>query len=196
MLLLFLLCTACSSDSESIQRSTLQAAEKVVFIGDSITQLWPLDEYIPGAINLGVSSDETWQMLERFDAVITQHPSTVVILGGINDIRDNTSASTRDLFEMVRRAKEAGARVIVGTILPADINMGAYIDAERQLILVINDKIRRGALEHGYTVVDYHAAISQAGGLTSALYADQYLHPSRAGYDVMWNALRPVLNQE
>lgn len=70
--------------------------QRVVFIGDSITDLW--DEtgfggFFPGKpyINRGISGQTTPQMLVRFRAdVVALRPKVVVILAGTNDIAGNT----------------------------------------------------------------------------------------------------------
>ena len=66
---------------------------RVVFFGDSITDLWHLDEYFPGKpyINRGIGGQTTPQMLIRFrQDVIDLQPKVVVILAGTNDIAGNT----------------------------------------------------------------------------------------------------------
>src|SRR5213078_5017270 len=71
--------------------------ERVVFMGDSITDGWKLDKYFPGApyVNRGISGQTTSQMLLRFRAdVIDLHPKVVVILAGTNDISGNTGPMT------------------------------------------------------------------------------------------------------
>jgi lysophospholipase L1-like esterase len=196
LLMLLAACESGTTDNpQPLNQPRAELAGPVVFIGDSITQVMPTAEYVPGSVNLGVSGNETGQMLARFDDVLTLHPSVVVILGGTNDIRNRDSADPENLFLMVRRALDADARVIVGTLPPADINLGAHPEVERQLFIVMSDKIREGAMSHGYDVADYEKAILDHGGLIPSLYADKYLHPSRAGYDAMWSELKPVLER-
>ena len=53
---------------------------RVVFFGDSITDIWKLDEYFPGKpyINRGIGGQTTPQMLVRFrQDVIDLHPKVV-----------------------------------------------------------------------------------------------------------------------
>ena len=57
--------------------------------GDSITDIWKLDNYFPGKpyLNRGIGGQTTPQMLVRFrQDVIDLHPKVVVILAGTNDI--------------------------------------------------------------------------------------------------------------
>src|SRR5688572_29214196 len=69
------------------------------------------DTHVPGAINAGVSGNETGQMLARFDADVLAHdPAVLVLLGGTNDIRNRDSADPEKLFEIVSRAKAADIR--------------------------------------------------------------------------------------
>src|SRR5271170_4637771 len=66
---------------------------RVVFLGDSITDYWKLADYFPGKpyINRGIGGQTTPQMLIRFrQDVIDLHPKVVVILAGTNDIAGNT----------------------------------------------------------------------------------------------------------
>lgn len=196
-LLVVFLC-ACSSDGKitpALNQPPAARRAPVVFIGDSITQLCPWSTHVPGAINAGVSGNETGQMLARFDQDVLPHnPSVLVLLGGTNDIRHLDSADPSNIFAIVNRAKAADIRVIVGLLPPADVNLGAYPDVERLMFPVYNDKIIKGAVEHGYDVVDYYEALSLPGdNINTTLYADRWLHPNEAGCDEMFAALEPVL---
>jgi hypothetical protein len=74
---------------------------RVVFLGDSITDLWDDAGYggfFPGKpyINRGISSQTTPQMLVRFRRdVIELKPRAVIILAGTNDIAGVTGPTTR-----------------------------------------------------------------------------------------------------
>ena len=70
-------------------------SERVVFMGNSITQGWK--HYMPEMfdnqtyINRGIGGQTTPQMLLRFHQdVIAHKPEIVVILAGTNDIAGNT----------------------------------------------------------------------------------------------------------
>src|SRR6202007_2148255 len=66
---------------------------RVVFFGDSITDIWKLENYFPGKpyVNRGIGGQTTPQMLVRFrQDGVDLHPKVVVILAGTNDIAGNT----------------------------------------------------------------------------------------------------------
>src|SRR3954463_10230988 len=99
---------------------------RVVFFGDSITDIGHLDEYFPGKpyINRGIGGQTTPQMLVRFrQDVIDLSPSVVLILAGTNDIAGNTGPMRSEdieanLASMAELARLHGIRVVFASILP------------------------------------------------------------------------------
>jgi acyl-CoA thioesterase-1 len=103
----------------------------VVFLGDSLTagyglggeQAYPAlverrleEEGIPvKVLNAGVSGDTTAGGLARLDWLLSQKPNVVVVgLGGNDGLRGlPLEQAERNLREIVRRSKEAGARVLL-----------------------------------------------------------------------------------
>jgi hypothetical protein len=72
---------------------------RVVFMGDSITDIWNLAASFPGRpyINRGIGSQVTAQMLVRFNQdVVALQPAAVVILGGVNDVTGFLQLETAD----------------------------------------------------------------------------------------------------
>src|SRR5271155_3990819 len=80
-------------EADAALKAPAPGENRVVFFGDSITDIWKLDEYFPGKgyINRGIGGQTTPQMLIRFrQDVIDLAPKVVVILAGTNDIAGNT----------------------------------------------------------------------------------------------------------
>ncbi|MCU1273471.1 MAG: acylhydrolase, partial [Bryobacterales bacterium] len=102
--------------------------DRVVFMGDSITDGWgrKYGKFFPGKpyVNRGISGQTTPQMLIRFRPdVITLKPKLVVILAGTNDIAGNTGPATLESIEdnltsMAELAKVNGIRVILSSVMP------------------------------------------------------------------------------
>ena len=116
------------SERERRARPPKPSEQRVVFMGNSITEGWaPLfDPMFPGKpyIGRGISGQTTPQMLVRFrQDVIALKPEVVVILGGTNDIAGNTGPSTLEMIEdnlasMTELAKANGIRVVLVSVLP------------------------------------------------------------------------------
>src|SRR4051794_3140333 len=100
--------------------------KRVVFFGDSITEMWPLATAFPGKpyVNRGIGGQTTSQLLVRFrNDVIALAPRVVVLLAGTNDIAGNTGPiSLEDIqgnvASMVELARAHGIRVVLSSVLP------------------------------------------------------------------------------
>jgi lysophospholipase L1-like esterase len=99
---------------------------RVVFMGDSITDGWHLDEYFPGKpyVNRGISGQVTSQMLVRmYPDVIDLKPAAMVVLAGTNDVARNNGPATAEMIEenimaMTELAQGHGIKVLLCSILP------------------------------------------------------------------------------
>jgi lysophospholipase L1-like esterase len=99
---------------------------RVVFYGDSITDLWKLDEYFPGKpyVNRGIGGQTTPQMVARMYAdVIDLKPSAVVLLAGTNDIARNTGPMTAEMIEqnfmaITELAQHHNIKVLLCSVTP------------------------------------------------------------------------------
>jgi lysophospholipase L1-like esterase len=100
--------------------------KRVVFMGDSITDFWRLEEYFPGQpyVNRGISGQTTPQMLVRlYPDVIDLKPAAMVVLAGTNDIAQNTGPMTAEMIEqnimaMTELAQAHGIKVLLCSITP------------------------------------------------------------------------------
>lgn len=173
-------------------------APRVVFLGDSITDYWRLNEYFPGRdfLNRGISGQTTTQMLARFKAdVLDLRPAAVVILAGTNDLaRGIPIAETADNIQMMSdlARSHGGVKVIIGSVLPvSDHHRAADPNWERtparplQKIRALNDLLKAAAIRDGHAWVDYHSSAAGPDGQLKAELADDGLHPNAQGYRLM-----------
>ena len=167
---------------------------RVVFMGDSITQGWNLEKSFPGKpyINRGISGQTSPQMLLRFrQDVIDLKPKVVVILAGTNDIAENTGPiplrqTEGDLASMAQLARANGIRVVLCSVLPS-VHFWWHPELKNPAprIAALNRWIKPYAARHHYVYVDYYSAMKDAaGGLPKRLSHDG-VHPSPAGFAVM-----------
>ncbi|MGC9969031.1 MAG: SGNH/GDSL hydrolase family protein [Bryobacteraceae bacterium] len=100
--------------------------KRVVFMGDSITDLWKLGEYFTDKpyVNRGIGGQTTPQMLVRmYPDVIELKPVAMILLAGTNDIAGNTGPTTAEMIQqnimaMTELAQQHGIKVILCSILP------------------------------------------------------------------------------
>src|SRR5689334_22780638 len=75
---------------------------RVVFFGDSITDIWPIADSFPGKpyVNRGIGGQTTSQMLVRmYPDVIALKPAAVIIFAGTNDIAGNNGPQTITMIQ-------------------------------------------------------------------------------------------------
>lgn len=170
---------------------------RVVFLGDSITDGWRLNEYFTGRdfVNRGISGQITSQMLGRMEAdVVALHPQAVLMLAGINDIGRGIPAKTieNNLTMMIIMARAYSIKPLVASILPvSDYHKDANPLYEMTkthapaTIVEINRWLRDYCEHHSSIYVDYYTAMVDRAGFLPADLSDDGLHPNAKGYRVM-----------
>ena len=171
----------------------------VVFFGDSITDIWHLNQYFPGKLylNRGIGGQTTPQMLVRFrQDVIDLHPKVVVILAGTNDIAGNTGPMRledieADYASIAELARVHQIKVIYSSVLPVH----NYTDRAKDLfgqrssakILQLNLWLKNycASESNGCFYLDYFSAMVGDNGLLKKDLADDGLHPNATGFKIM-----------
>lgn len=179
--------TACGSEATALLPPLYQAPNPTtVLMGDSITYRWAFAtpsilQLLPTANDEGISGNDTAAMSARFYTdVIEQHPKTVVIEGGTNDLLED-SEDIQYLADMGAAATAAGIHIVLCTIPPSPI-----LDAGS--VTTWNTEVRALASDNGYTVADYASA-----PWTDADFGADQEHPNDAGYELMWPVLQTAL---
>jgi lysophospholipase L1-like esterase len=167
---------------------------RVVFLGDSITDGWRLNEYFPDRdfVNRGISGQITGQMLGRMKAdVVDLKPAAVVILGGTNDIArgiavpviENNLTMIADLAEVYK------IKPLFASLLPvSDYHKDRdprYEQVKRRplgTIQAVNNWLQEFCRRRNYTYIDYFSKLVDSAGYLAADLSDDGLHPNAAGY--------------
>jgi lysophospholipase L1-like esterase len=164
---------------------------RVVFIGDQITEQWP--KFFPGKpyFNRGISGQVTAQMLVRFrQDVIGLKPKVVVIHGGINDVTGASGPGSEGMIadqirSMVELAKFNGIRVVLASLTPVCDCFTVQTGYRSQTrIIGVNGFLRGYARETGSVFLDYYSALVNGRDFKRELTVDGLL-PNVAGYEVM-----------
>jgi lysophospholipase L1-like esterase len=170
---------------------------RVVFLGDSITDSWRLNEYYGDRdfINRGISGQITGEMLGRMLAdVVNLHPQAVLILAGTNDLAREVPLATieSNLTMIAALADFYKIKVIFASVLPVsdyhkDVNPNYEMTRQRRpaLIKSLNGWMKNLCDARGYTWVDYFSAMVDDAGMMKADLADDGLHPNSKGYRIM-----------
>ncbi len=184
--------------------------KNVVFVGDSLTEGFPLERYFPGipVLNRGIVSDTVGRvgvpgrgLLHRMDlSIFDCNPRAVFLLIGANDLGDyarNGEPTPEEIVasyrEVLRRIHERLPElpVYVQSCLPAG---GKYAHLNPG-IREFNERIRKLAEELGYPYVDLHPLFEDERGELKPELTRDGLHINEKGYALWAEKIRPLVNR-
>jgi len=172
---------------------------RVVFIGDSLTQHWGQGKtpFFPGKpyFNRGIAAQTTPQMLVRFrQDVVALAPKVVVIQGGLNDIGmvmgpGSEGTISDHLHTMIDIAKAHGIKVVIASLTPV---CDCY-DTQTRLrpvgkIAAINGTLRDIAAETGSVYLNYYSVLVDTAAGTRQMkkeLTNNGIDPNDAAYVLM-----------
>jgi len=186
-------------EANAALRPPAPGENRVVFFGDSITDIWHIDEYFPGKpyVNRGIGGQTTPQMLVRFrQDVIDLQPKVVMILAGTNDIAGNTGPMRVEDIEanyasLAELARAHDIKVIYSSVLPVHNytpkSQDFFAQRSPEKILALNRWLKDycATASNGCVYLDYFSALVDDKGLMKKDLADDGLHPNAAGYKIM-----------
>ncbi len=173
-----------------------------LFIGDSITWLFDMEENFPGKdyVNRGISGDRTTDVLDRCTFTFKNvKAKKIVLLIGINDIFQTTRTEREVLdntYLIIEKAKEYNpdAQIFVQSVYP--VSNGAFGNLHDNCagkIDTVNKELSEKAGEKGYTYIDMFSVLVDENGCFTADYTYDGLHPSEAGFRVIAEKLSEYL---
>lgn len=192
---------------------------RVVFMGDSITDFWKLSDSFPGKlyVNRGISGQTTSQMLARlFPDVIDLKPAAMVLLAGINDIAQNTGPQTAEMVEqniqaMTELAQLHGIKVVLCSIMPVSDypflkQQKGLIDSKIKTvkwtdshpagdIIKLNTWIKNYSAKVNAIYVNYFDVFVDDKGLLKEACSDDGLHPNAEGYKLMTKIVEEAIRK-
>ena len=193
---------------ENIELKKVDDSDRVVFMGNSITEGWSYfnkDFFINNPfVNRGIGGQTTPQMLIRFKPdVVNLNPKSVVIMAGINDIAGNTGPITientaENIISMAEIAKANGIKVFICSTLPAiDFPWSPGLKPAPK-VLKLNKILKKYCKDNNIKYVDYFSSmVDEKGGLKVPEYtsADDLVHPNLEGYKVMEKIILSALEK-
>ncbi|MEI6425301.1 MAG: GDSL-type esterase/lipase family protein [Lentisphaerota bacterium] len=193
------------------QEKLKQPRKDLLFIGDSITDLWtyPPDQQYPGglntwnklykdiATNFGITGDKTQTVLWRLTegkSLEGYTPKHIVLLIGINnllqgDTPEDTVAGIKAVTDYLRNVLP-DSKVLVLGIFPCHEKPS---DPIREKIRTVNEKIKKLAdFKNVYFVDMGNVFLEKDGSITKDVMRDM-LHLSPKGYEIWADAMAPLL---
>lgn len=178
--------------------------DRIVFIGDSITEGWsdsnPQFFQKNNFVNRGISGQTTPQMLIRFkpDAVWLD-PKMIVINAGTNDIAGNTGPSTPEMIinnicSMAEIAIKNNIDVALSTILPVyKYPWNHEVSDPPKIISFINSALEKYCKKNRLSYIDYYSSVVDEKKGLKLEYGNDGVHPTKEGYDMMEKVVKDII---
>lgn len=171
-----------------IREAPLVEPGGTVFVGDSISEGFPLRQVFPGQnmVNRGIGGDRVEGVLERVDVSVERvRPRRIFLKIGINNIVHGLPASDEQLSEHYERLVDAiraaapSAELIIQTTLPLAERAGRHNGRVRRYVA----HVRRVAEARGLRVVDLHTKMADERGNLRDEYTTDSIHLNLRGYE-------------
>jgi len=190
---------------ENQDLATINDEGRVVFMGNSITELWKnIDSSFfqnKPYVNRGIGGQTTSQMLLRFrQDVINLKPEIVVILAGINDIAENTGPiSLENIFgnivSMAELAKVNNIKVVLSSVLPANKFPWRPDLQPAEKVAQLNAMIKKYCQENNNIYIDYYSKMLDNQKGLDIKFTNDGVHPTLAGYKIMEPLLEEAITK-
>lgn len=181
----------------------------IVFVGDSITEQFKVDEYFldKNVINRGVSGNYTYEVLERLDTIISHKPHMIVLCIGTNDMsRKDISVETafENINTIITRLQEEvpSTKIILHCLYPINTTSNPIIDKKTQRkagyypekVHELNIKLKKRYLGSTVEYLDTTRMMSDTSGNLLIEYTVDGVHLSHKGYDFVSKLLRETFD--
>ena len=182
------------------------ANDNFLFLGDSITELYPLEEYYDNlpVVNSGISGNKTTDILNNMKTRVYQYnPTKVFLLIGTNDLNstdeDIVDVTFDNIKKIVNEIKEnrSDATIYVESVYPVNsvIENNVVTNRTNKKVKELNKKLSNYCDEESCEYINlYDDLIDEEGNLKTE-YTEDGLHLNSLGYVVITRELLPYLNE-
>ena len=183
------------------------AIGQIVFIGDSITDGFVLDNYYAGyplaTYNRGIGGDSTAGVLKRLNvSAFDLAPTKIVLMIGINDINGGLSKTTivKNYEEILSRISEnlPSTEVYCMSILPVNETLNKHLNVDvkkiNNTVRDVNKEIDKLAIKFNYTYVNLFPYFSDENDMLHEKYSVDGVHLTDAAYRVWSHHLKGIWN--
>jgi lysophospholipase L1-like esterase len=177
----------------------------IVFVGDSLTQRYPLNEFYPGlhVYNRGIDGDTTVGVLKRLDlSIFDLKPTTVVLQIGTNDLqvegiaKDITIVNIQKIVKAIQNTQPE-IHLILVSLYPVNLSIDKLVNKfivgprNNEDIKSINQAI---AKIQGVKFLDIYPHLLNEDKELNLQYSKEGLHLSLAGYAIITPLIRQAID--
>ena len=179
--------------------------ENIVFLGDSITYYYPIDEIyneLP-IVKSGVPGYKTDDVLKELDSMVYRYnPTSVFLLIGTNDFRDEDDDSLvekveNNIVEIISKIKKnrKKAKIYIESIYPVNksVDEKQVNHRDNEEISKVNNFLKNYCKDNECIYIDVFKALADSEGNYYKNYTDDGLHANSLGYARISRVLTPYI---
>jgi lysophospholipase L1-like esterase len=165
-----------------------------VFLGDSLTAGFELQQYFPGrnVKNRGLSGDMTHEVLYRLEEVLNARPHKLFLMIGINDLFNGEDEVIifGNIVKILEefRVGSPETKLYLQSILPVNESIMFSDENINLMIFSLNDSLRRYCKENKVQFIDLYGHFLNTSGEMDMKYTYDGVHLSGEGYQ-LWAGL-------
>ena len=177
----------------SIFNGTLKKQGLIMFVGDSHTEAFELNEYLENdsVRNRGIWGDGAGGVLNRIDSVAIRKPSKIFLMIGVNDIM--AGRSPEETFEKVKEIVgkayliSPSTKIYIQSVLPTSNLIKESNVSSLPKIIRLNSLYKSLAMEKRVIYINLFPSFIQSNALNPKLTVDG-LHLNGNGYR-LWSSI-------
>ena len=194
-----------SRDYNDLQNQFIKEKQNYVFLGDSITNGYQLDEFYDKyyVVNSGVDGNRTSDILNDLDnRVYRYNPTKVFLLIGINDMAggiDNKiiSSNIKKIVKQIKKNRPY-TKIYIESVYPlserpSDTN---FRKISNKKIILLNKKIKKICRENNLTYIDVYNELTDEKGNLKEKYTEDGLHLNGLGYYRVTKLLKKYIKEK
>jgi lysophospholipase L1-like esterase len=170
--------------------------DNIVFAGDSHTQFFDTQEYLPGykIINRGIGGDFSKGLLNRLNDIIGGHPKKLFVEIGFNDIWLNfkPSVTISNIKSIINKTKlqSPNTKIYIVSIFPSSVVLNGINTKDN--IPKLNSELKR-LCDNDIIYIDMYPKLSDKGSLNKRYDSGDGIHLNADGYSLYANVLKSYL---
>lgn len=194
---------------KAVKEVKTKQGKNYVFLGDSITDWYPFNEFFDGntpIINSGFAGYKTKDLLNNLDETVYRYnPTKVFIQIGTNDLNSDDSNSEiayDNILELIKEIKtnRPYAEIYLESIYPVNqdcekTNKQSTGKRENKEIVKLNNKLKEYSKENDVTYLDMYNKLSDENGNLKPEYTYDGLHLNSDGYSKVSNEIKKCIEE-
>ena len=175
--------------------------DKIIFLGDSQTQDFPLEDYFHNAviINRGISGDVTIGVKNRLNEIIKRKPSKIFLEIGINDLGHNEKPDSvvYHITEIIHRLELTNAKIYIESIFPVANKSDTYPSYCNPIInkeiKEVNNSLNKFCAKNNLIFVNIYDKMVLNTSVDPSIVIGDGVHLTAKGYRLWAETVQPYL---